>query len=141
MTLHIEVITPEKVVYEGEIDEVVVPTTTGQIGILPNHASLLSRVASGELIIKQHGREHLLAVHGGFLEVGENKVTILADYAVRSEDIETAKVLEAKKRAEKLMQEKSNDRDFAQAESELRRALLELKVAERRKSRPITSTQ
>lgn len=133
MTFSFEIITPEKVVFKDDVDEVIIPTTTGEVTILPNHISLLTQIAPGELTIKKAGKDQYLAVTGGFLEVAKNIVTLLADYAVRSEEIEVAKAQEAQKRAEKLMQEKTSDRDFAMAESQFKRALLELKVASKRR--------
>ncbi|MDO8460831.1 MAG: F0F1 ATP synthase subunit epsilon [bacterium] len=138
MTFYLEIITPEKVVFKDDVDELIVPTTTGEVGIMPNHVSLLTQISLGELIIRQGQKEHALAISGGFLDVANNQVTILADYAIRSEDIEIAKVEEAQKRAQKAMEEKVSERDFAEAEASLRRSLLELKVAQkRRKTAPI----
>jgi|SRR3989344_9544531 len=136
MSLLLDIITPEKVVFKGEADEVIIPTTRGQIAVLSNHANLLSQIQEGELTIRLGKEESHLAITSGFLEVADNKVTILADYAVRSEHIEAQKALEAKKRAEELMKqakERTNQKDFAIAENELRRALLELKVVTKRK--------
>lgn len=136
MTLHLEIITPEKVVYQDEAVEVVVPTTNGQIAILPNHTALFTKIAPGELIIKKNqGKDQFLAITGGFLELNNNKVSILADYAVRSEEIEVQKAQEAQKRAQKRMEEKGTDRDFAEAEALFKRTILELKIAEKRKHR------
>jgi len=135
MKLQLEIVTPIKTVYKEEVDEVVAPTINGQITILPQHVGLLTKIEPGELLIKKNSSLQSIAITGGFIEVANNKVTILADYAVRSEDIEVAKVDEARKRAEMLLKEKLEVRDFAKAEGELRRALLELKVAHRRKSR------
>ncbi|OGH20331.1 MAG: ATP synthase F1 subunit epsilon [Candidatus Levybacteria bacterium RIFCSPHIGHO2_02_FULL_37_13] len=136
MTFNFEIISPEKVVYKEDVDEVIVPTTSGQLTILPNHAALMSQVASGEIIVKKNGKEYFMAISGGFLDVNNNNVSILADYAVRSEEIEVAHAIEAQKRAEKMMKEsseKSSKKDFAIAESMLRRSLLELKVASKRR--------
>lgn len=135
MMMHLQIITPVKVVFEDEVNEVIVPTPSGYIGILPQHVSLVTRVSEGELTIKKQGKSEFLAVTGGFLQVAHNTITILADYAVRSEEIEVAKAEEAKKRAEKLMEEHLSERDFAQVEAELRKSLLELKVAQRRRTR------
>lgn len=137
MTLHFEIITPQKVIFQDEITEVTVPTVNGQITILPNHATLLAQLTSGELIIITNKQQQFLAVTGGFIEVDKNKVTILADYAVRSEDIEVAKAEEAKKRAEKAITEKVSEEDLALAQGELRRSLLELKVANRRRTHSV----
>lgn len=142
MKLSLEIITPLKVVYKEEVDELVVPTITGEITILPNHVPLLTKIVSGELIVKKGTALQSLAITGGFLEVSKNKITILADYVVRSEDIETEKAEEARKRAEKLLQEKLEEKDFAKAEADLRRSLLELKVSKRRRGRmqPVPET-
>lgn len=133
-----EIITPEKIVFQEEVDEITAPTATGEITILPNHVGLLTKIVPGELTIKKGTQTRFFAVTGGFLEVEKDKITILADYAVRSEEIEVAAAIEAQKRAERLMKEakeKASEKDFALAEGELRRAILELKVAHRR--RPI----
>lgn len=133
MTFSLNIVTPGKVVFKEDINEVIVPTTTGELTILPNHASLVTQVGSGELTIKKDGKDFFLAVTGGFLQVNNNNVTILADYAVRSEEIEVAKAEEAQKRAEKAMHEKASDQDFALAEAQFKKAILELKVARRRR--------
>jgi len=136
MTFHFEIITPEKVVYKNEVEEVVLPTRGGQIAILPNHVAILTQVTSGEIILKKDNKEQYLAVTGGFLEVNNNNVSILADYAVRSEEIEVEKAIQAQKRAEKIIKESSekvSEKDFAFAESQLRRSILELKVASRKR--------
>lgn len=135
MKLQLEIVTPINIVYKEEVDEVVAPTINGQITILPQHVGLLTKIQPGELLIKKKSSLQSIVITGGFIEVVNNKVTILADYAVRSEDIEVAKVDEARKRAEMLLKEKLEVRDFAKVEGELTRALLELKVAHRRKSR------
>jgi len=132
----LKIVTPEKVTFEGEIDEVIVPTVTGEIAILPHHVDLLSQVSEGEITIKIKGKEQHVAVTSGFLQISNDTVTLLADYAVRSEEINTQKALEAQKRAEETLKKKAetlNERDLALAQSEMRRAILELKVAHRRR--------
>lgn len=136
MKLLLEIITPEKVVFKDEIDEIVVPTITGEIAILPNHAELLTKINPGELVIKKAGKDQYFAIMGGFLEVINNHISILADYAVRAEDIEIAKAQEAEERAKQKMKNKETEKDFRVAEAELRKSLLELKVARKHKSRP-----
>lgn len=131
MNLQLEIITPDKVVLKDTVDEIVVPTISGEITILPNHTPLLTRMKEGELIIKKSQKVSYFAILGGFLEVQNNNVNILADYAVRAEDIEVAKAKEAEERAKNAMKQKANLRDFAMAESDLRKAILELKVARR----------
>lgn len=135
MNLFLEIITPVKVVYKDEISEVIVPTVNGEIAILPNHVNLLTQINPGELIIKKGSSQQYLAITGGFLEVNDNKVSVLADYAVRAQDIEIARANEAKKRAEKVMSEKATDNELRVAQGELIKAILELKVATRHKRR------
>lgn len=133
MSLLLEIITPEKVVLKDEVDEVIVPTITGEIAILPNHAELLTRINPGELIIRKRGKDQSFAILGGFLEVINNHISVLADYAVRAEDIEIAKVEEAQERARQKMKQKATEQDFRVAEAELRKSLLQLKVARKHK--------
>lgn len=133
MKINLEIVTPVKSVYKDDVDEVVAPTSTGQITILPNHVGLLTKIEPGELIVKKNNSIQSIAITGGFLEIGKNKLTILADYAVRAEDIEVAKVEKAKERAEKLLEEKTAVEDFAKLEGELRKTIIELKVARKRR--------
>lgn len=135
MNLLLEIITPEKVVYKDEVGEVVVPTVDGEIAILPNHINLLTQVNPGELIIKKGLFNQLLAITGGFLEVNNNKVSILANYAIKAQDIEIARATQAKKNAEKIMSEKATDNELKVAQGELIKAILELKVAFKHKRR------
>jgi len=129
MSLHITVVTPEKTILDQEADELIVPTTTGEITILPHHVPLFTQLHEGEITIKHNGKDEQLVVAGGFVEVSEKSVTVLADYAVHGKDISAAKAQEAKERAEKALKEKKSNIDYATAEAEFRRAILELKVA------------
>ncbi len=133
MKLDLEIITPTEIVFKDEADEVVVPTVDGEIAILPNHVGLLTKIKPGELTVKKSGKEIHLAITGGFLEINENKVSILADYAVRAENIEIARAEEARQRAERAMKEKGSENNFLVADAELRKSLLELKVARKYK--------
>ena len=129
------IITPEKIVLKEEIEEVVVPTVNGEIAILPNHVPLITQIATGELIIKRSGKPYSVAIAGGFLEIQKDEVNILANFAIRAEDIEVAKAQEAQQRAEKLMKEKTTDRDFKIAEAEMIKSVLQLQVATKYKRR------
>lgn len=133
MPLQLTVVTPEKQLLSEEVDEIIVPTTSGELTILPQHAALLAQLVPGELVIKKGNKTDHLVVVGGFLEVGKNTVSVLADYAVHGKDISEAQAQQARDRAEKAMKEKKSDVDFATAEAEFRRAILELKVAKRQK--------
>jgi F-type H+-transporting ATPase subunit epsilon len=137
MNLLLEIITPEKVVYSDEVNEIIVQTVNGEIAILPHHVNLLTQISPGEMIVKKGNNLQHLAVTGGFLEVMDNKVSILAEYAIKAQDIEVEKAMEAKKRAEKVMKEKSTDNEVKVAQAEIMKAILELKVATRHKKRPL----
>lgn len=142
--MQLELVTPEKVVFSEEVDLVTVATTTGEITILPKHANLLTKLEPGEMTVKSKGKEQFVAVTGGFLEVANDKITILADYAVRSQDIEVAKAMEAQKRAEETLkqrQEQISERDLALAQADMRKAILELKVVRRRHRSSIPGSQ
>lgn len=132
-SVKLHILTPEKEIYNEEADEVIIPTTAGVIGVLPNHAPLVAQIMPGELEIKHNGKNIPMAVYGGYIEINHNTVSILADYAARVEDIELAKVQEAKERAEKLMQERISEEDFAMAEAELQKALMQLRVVRKYK--------
>lgn len=136
MNLILEIITPEKIVFRDEIEEAIAPTVNGEIAILPYHIGLLTQIVPGELVIKKNNKPKSIAITEGFLEVSSNHISILANYAIPAESINIAKAEEAKKRAELLMKEKTTDRDFRIAEAELRKAILELKVAFKYRKRP-----
>lgn len=140
--LKLEIVTPDGIIFTDEVDEVIVPASEGELGILPNHVPLFTKVKPGEVMVKKDKNTYFLAVTGGFLEVLKNNVNILADYAVRAESIEIAKVEEARKRAQKLLEEKKDEKEVTLAQADLARAILELKVARRRKivERPAPST-
>jgi len=135
MKLALEIITPTKVVLSEEVDEITLPTVNGEITILPNHIDLLTKIKPGEMTIHRNGKIELFAITGGFLEINSNKVSILADHAIYADDIEIAKAEQAKERAEKAMKEKGTTQDFAIAEAELRKSILELKIARKHKAR------
>ncbi len=133
--MQLEIITPEKIIYKGDVDEIIVNTADGEIAVLPHHVNLFSKVMPGEVTLKVGGKNQYLAITGGFLEVSKNKVTMLADYAIHAEEIDVEKALEAQKRAEELLKKKKeglSEQDFAVAQGELGRAILELHVARRR---------
>ncbi|MBC7223155.1 MAG: F0F1 ATP synthase subunit epsilon [Anaerolineae bacterium] len=137
-----EVVTAERLLFSGEVDLVLAPGIEGQLGILPNHAPLITALLPGELIVRQGDEEIVFAVGGGFLEVVHNKVTVLADSAERAEEIDVERALAAKRRAEeRLAQRRAEDIDHARAEAALRRAMARLRAAEyakrrRRRERP-----
>ena len=132
----IDIVTAERIVYSAEADIVIAPGVEGQLGILPHHAPLMTMLEPGELIVKKGGDEFYLAVSGGFLEVRPDRVIVLADSAERAEEIDIARAEEARKRAEKRLEERYTPGvDAARAEAALRRSLIRLRIAERRRKR------
>lgn len=131
--LHLDIIDQEKQLLSRDVEMVLVPTEMGQIGILPGHISLFASLEAGELIVTNNGKESIFAVSGGFVDVNHDKVTILANSAIDSQNIDIKKVEEAKKKAQETMNKKQlSEREYKLAEADLRRAILELKVAKKR---------
>jgi len=131
-----KIITPEKVVFEKEIDEVTLPTEMGEITVLPNHIPLVSVVRAGELIIHDGTSQESLAIAGGFLEVKKNEVLVLTENAELAQDIDEVKAQEAKDRAQKLLSELKNKEDVAYTvlSSKIEKELARLHVVRKRKS-------
>lgn len=133
--LEFKIATPERVVYEGEVDSVTCPTQMGEVTILPNHIPLVANLKAGELKTRQNGQEKFYALSGGFLEVRpQNEVVILADAAEALEEIDIARAEEARKRAKKLMTEeaRSEAERATTIAAALERSLTRLKVARRK---------
>lgn len=132
-----QITTPEGVVYSDEVDEVVLPTVEGEIGILPNHVPLVSLLSAGELRIKKGTETIYLAVSGGFIEVRPDKVVVLADTAERAEAIDEVRADEARKKAQQLMKEKRADAtEFSAIAAKLEKELARLRVVRRRRREP-----
>jgi F-type H+-transporting ATPase subunit epsilon len=132
-----QVLTVERKVFDDDVDMVVAPGIEGMLGILPQHAPLMTALTYGELIIHREGMEdEFIAIGGGFMEVGPAHVTILADSAERAEEIDTQRAEAARHRAQELM-ERSHDEagDQARIEAALRRSAVRLKVARRKRQR------
>ena len=132
--MQLDIVTPEKTLYSGEVNEIVANTADGEVGILPHHINLITKLIPGELIIKANKKQEFIGITDGFLQVNDNHVTVLADYAVHARDIDVEQAIAAQKRAEKILKEKRegiSEQDFAVAQADLRRAIMELKVARR----------
>ena len=139
--MRLEIITAEREVYSDDVDILVAPGIEGELGILPHHSPLMTALQPGEIRIRKDGEDVFMAVSSGFLEVMDNKVTILADTAERSDEIDEARVQEAMKRAEERIQRRESDMDLERAVAALRRSQARLKVAQRRRSRPSQQQQ
>jgi len=131
--LHCEVVTAERKVFEDDVTMLVAPGVEGQLGILPQHAPLMTALSYGELQIKREGQEDIfIAIGRGFMEVGPYHVIVLADSAERADEIDIARAEEARQRAEKTMARiQREDVDYAEAEAALRRSIIRMKVANR----------
>lgn len=127
------ILSPVGEVYNDNVEEVSLPTHKGEITVLTNHAPLFSKLDEGVAVITKSGRKTSIAILGGFLEVKKGVVTVLSDYAIRAENIQAAKALDAKKRAENFLKDKQSKADLIMAEKELQRSLLELKVSDKLK--------
>lgn len=129
----LEIITAERQVYSDEVDAVVAPGIEGQLGILPHHAPLMTVLQPGELMVRKDGVESYLVVTGGFMEVLGNKVTILADAAEDSDEIDEQRAQAAVDRAQERIRNRESDIQLEEALHSLRRAQVRVGVARRRR--------
>ena len=134
MPLHLEVITPERRVYEDDVDMVIAPGSEGYLGILPHHAPLLTALGPGEFRVKKGGVEEVLAVFGGFMDVRGDRVVVLTEAAEAAEDIDAQRAQEARDHAQQALQgPQLSAADEARARVALQNALVRLRVSERRR--------
>src|SRR2546421_11075783 len=129
-TLHVEIVTAERELYSGEANMVSAPGTEGRLGILPRHAALLTTLSPGALNIKLGDAEEPIFVSGGFLEVSNNSVIVLADTAELAEEIDQARAEEARRRAQEHLAQAQSDIERAELVGALERAMTRLRVAE-----------
>lgn len=135
-SLRLEIITAERIVLTEEaVSSVRVPASEGIVGILPRHAPLMTTLAPGELIMRKGEEEESFFVTGGFLEVRDNHIAVLADASERAEEIDVDRAEEARQRAEEALKEKREGAELAAAEAAMRRALIRLRLAQRARSR------
>lgn len=137
MPTRLEIVTVERLLYEDDVDMVVAPGSEGVLGILPNHTPLLTTLRLGELIVRKDGEpEQSFAIGGGYMDVQPHKVTVLADVAERADEINVERAIEARDRSQREIDEGSLSLDdLLRAEASLRRAMLRLKIAEKRRNR------
>jgi F-type H+-transporting ATPase subunit epsilon len=125
--IHVDVVSAEQSIFSGEAKFVALPGEGGELGILHGHTPLITRIRPGSVRIeKADGDEEFVFVAGGYLEVQPDRVTVLADTAIRGHDLDEAKAIEAKKRAEEAMQNRGTDFDLALAQSEFAMAVAQL---------------
>lgn len=130
-TLQLQVVTPDKRLVDEPVEQVQMPGRTGYLGILPQHAPLLTELGPGELSYTQHGTTNYLAVSWGFAEVLPDRVTILADTAERPEDIDVNRAEAAKARADEALRKQEPELDYEATLNAQRRAEVRLEVAGR----------
>ncbi len=131
--LKFEIITPERVVFEDEVDQVTLPTAEGEITVLPNHIPLIAVLRPGEIVAKKGKEEIAMSCSGGFIEVTSDKVMILADTAEKAEELVEEEIEKARERAQKILEEKHIDAEkYTEAAAALERELARLKVARKR---------
>jgi len=128
--MHIEVVTAERELYNGEADSLIAPGSEGELGILPRHAALLTTLKAGALLIDLGGAEEPFFVSGGFLEVSDNKVTVLAETAEHAEEIDQARAEAARRRAQEHLAQAQTDVERAELLGALERAVARIHVAE-----------
>ena len=127
-TIHVDVVSAEEQIYSGEAEFVVLPGEAGELGIYPRHTPLITRIKPGQVRIKPAGggAEELIFVAGGILEVQPKAITVLADTAIRGQDLDEAKALEAKKLAEEALQNRTGKLEIAAAQAELATAMAQI---------------
>lgn len=137
MTVHVDVVSAEESIFSGLAELVIVPGASGELGILPRHTPLLTRIKPGSVRLKlpDQEKEELIYVSGGMLEVQPDVVTVLADTAIRGADLDEARAMTAKQAAEEAMKNRSSDIDYAAAQAELSQALAQLQAIEKLRKR------
>jgi len=136
-TFKLEIVTAERMVFSDDVSAVIAWGVEGQLGILPHHAPLMTMLQPGDILIRKDKEEEFFVISGGFLEVRPDKVIILADACERVDEIDIARAEEAKRRAQETMKAAPLGADAAAAEAALRRSLARLKVAERKRRKPL----
>lgn len=132
-TLHVNIVSAEQSIFSGEAEMVVAPGETGELGILPNHAPLLTRIKPGTIKVKLAGQEQeeIIYVSGGILEVQPKALTILADTSIRAHDLDEAKVMEAKRAAEEALANRASGQDRAMVVAELAQLAAQLQAIQK----------
>ena len=137
MTIHVDIVSAESSIFSGLAEFVVVPAQMGEVGIYPRHAPLLTNIRAGSVRIKKPdvAEQEVIFVSGGILEVQPHTVTILSDTAIRGHDLDEAKALEAKQRAEEAMKDRGSAMDYAKAQAELAEAVAQLAAIQKLRKR------
>ncbi|MDH3602881.1 MAG: F0F1 ATP synthase subunit epsilon [Candidatus Tectomicrobia bacterium] len=136
MPLEVEIVTPERVLLQARVDELNVPGELGYLGILPGHTAFLTTLGEGELMVRQGAEQRFLAIFRGYMEVNDDKVTILAETAESGDEIDRPRAESARDRAEdRLRRTQEVDIDFERARAALMRSMIRLQVASKSPAR------
>lgn len=137
LKIKFKIVTPEKTVFEEEIDQVTLPVTDGQVTILPGHRSYIASLKAGEICFKKGKEETVLATSGGFVEFDKNNLVFLADTADRIEEIDIKEAEDAKARAEEVMKTKENmdDEEYAKVAAAIERESNRIKIARKHRTK------
>jgi len=135
--VHVDVVSAEELIFSGQTDFAVFPGEAGELGIYPHHTPLLTRIKPGTIRLKVPDRDEyeLVYVSGGMLEVQPALITVLADTAIRAHDLDEAKAMEAKRRAEEALRDRTSDLSLATAEAELAQAVAQLQAIKKLRNR------
>ena len=138
LRVHVDVDSAEELIYSGETEFAVFPGEAGELGIYPRHTPLLTRIKPGTVRLKipDHDDFELIYVSGGVLEVQPTLITLLSDTAIRAHDLDEAKSIEAKQRAEEALKNRATDVNYASAEAELAQAVAQLHAIKKLRKRP-----
>ena len=127
-TMRVEFVSAEREIYSGEANMLIATAEAGEVGIYPKHTPMITRLKAGDVRLKTEQGEEIIYISGGILEVTPKIVTVLSDTAIRAEDIDEAKALEAKRRVEQAMKDTKADMNYAKAKAELAQAAAQLQV-------------
>jgi len=133
-TIKLEIVTPEAKVYSEDVDMVTLPAIEGEMGILPQHVRLMTQLVPGEMVVRKNGQDHVMAVGDGLIEVTGERVAIVTNMAIAVENIDEAKVEEARQRAAARLREKISSEEVASVNASLARSMAQLKVKRRHRS-------
>jgi len=133
ISVHCDVVSAEESIFSGVVEFAVFPGEAGELGVYPHHTPLLTRIRPGTIRLKVQGQSdyELVYVSGGMLEIQPDMITVLADTAIRAHDLDEAKALDAKKRAEEALANRQAEIDYAAAEAELAQAIAQLQAIQR----------
>ncbi|MDO9596440.1 MAG: F0F1 ATP synthase subunit epsilon [Azoarcus sp.] len=137
MTVHVDIVSAEEQIFSGLAEFVALPGESGELGILPGHMPLMTRIKPGAVRVKvpNQAEEELVFVAGGILEVQPGLVTVLADTAIRGRDLDEAKALDAKRKAEEALSNQSGQLDYAKAQAELAEAIAQISAIQKLRKR------